>query len=180
MENKIIKKWALIGFVFISIFGTLSHFMFHFFNENVIMGLFVPINESVWEHLKMSFWPLFFFSIVQYYFIGKKTKNFFPAWAFGILAAEIFVVVFFYGYNLILGKEILILDIMAFFISVALCQFINYKLSIREEFSNNIKILSILLLIIMIIASTVFTFTPPKTGMFYDKNSKSYGIHDSH
>lgn len=175
-SSSFIKKNCLYGFIFISIVGTLSHFLFHFSGENTIVGLFVPINESVWEHLKMIFWPIFFFSIFTYFRGGSQIPNFFLGLASGIIVSEVFILAFFYGYNAILGKEILVLDIISFFIGAGLCQYINYRVCLKEKFIPWSKSISIILIIIMIAASTVFTFNPPRTELFHDGPTDSYGI----
>ena len=46
-------KFTILGIVFTVITGTLLHFVYDLSNENPVVGLFAPINESVWEHLKL-------------------------------------------------------------------------------------------------------------------------------
>ena len=48
-------KRNLIAFLVISILGTIGHFLFEWTGENAIVGLFFPVNESTWEHLKLLF-----------------------------------------------------------------------------------------------------------------------------
>ena len=57
MKRKSINP-NILGFVFVSIIGTVNHFVFEWSNENVITGIFTPINESSWEHLKLIFFSL--------------------------------------------------------------------------------------------------------------------------
>ena len=60
-----IKKWQIFASIFCLILGTILHFTYEWFNYNVIVGLFSTINESVWEHLKLLFYPMFFISIIS-------------------------------------------------------------------------------------------------------------------
>ena len=57
MEKKLIDKsiytWEIIGTFFIIIAGSLLHFVYEWTGYSDIMGLFTPVNESVWEHLKL-------------------------------------------------------------------------------------------------------------------------------
>ena len=50
-------KFTILGIIFTVITGTLLHFVYDLSNGNPVVGLFAPINESVWEHLKLLFYP---------------------------------------------------------------------------------------------------------------------------
>ena len=56
MKN--IRSWLIAGFIFTAVFGTLSHFFYDWSNENVLIGLISPVNESTWEHMKLLFFPI--------------------------------------------------------------------------------------------------------------------------
>ena len=47
--------------------GSLSHFLYEFSGGAAIFALFCPINESVWEHLKLLFFPFLFITVIQWY-----------------------------------------------------------------------------------------------------------------
>ena len=48
---KLLKRYTMIGIVFVLITGSLAHFVYDWSGKNHIVGLFTPINESVWEHM---------------------------------------------------------------------------------------------------------------------------------
>ena len=54
MFNKscLIKKYMLYGVIAIVLISSLSHFLYGFSGNIKIVGIFTPINESIWEHLK--------------------------------------------------------------------------------------------------------------------------------
>ena len=112
-----IKKWQIFASIFCLILGTILHFAYEWFNSNGIVGLFSAVNESVWEHLKLLFYPMFFISIIGYFKIGRKLCNYWYTQMFGVVFALIFVVVFFYTYTGIIGKNFFLLDIASFIIS---------------------------------------------------------------
>ena len=68
-EKKKILIFCLIGFLFVSIFGALSHFFYEWSGKNKIVGFLFPANESTWEHLKLAIFPtlLFFFCRIVYF-----------------------------------------------------------------------------------------------------------------
>ena len=41
----------VIGIIFISLIGTLLHFMYEWSGHNKVVSLFAAVNESTWEHI---------------------------------------------------------------------------------------------------------------------------------
>ena len=42
----------------VSLLGTLLHFTYRWSGCNPLIGLIAPVNESVWEHMKLLFFPM--------------------------------------------------------------------------------------------------------------------------
>ena len=68
--------FLIIGAVFTIITGTLLHFVYEWSGESLFVGIFSPINESVWEHLKLLFFPMSVWILIGYFIFGK-TENYF-------------------------------------------------------------------------------------------------------
>ena len=106
-QKKQLKCYIWAGIIFVLITGTLSHFLYEWTNKNVIAGLFTPVNESIWEHMKLVFFPMLIYSSL----LISKLKNTYPciisALCFGILAGTVCIPAFFYSYTFITGKSIL-------------------------------------------------------------------------
>ena len=66
------RKHTLVGIIFTSLLGTLSHFLYEWTGYNTIIGTVTPVNESIWEHLKLLFFPVVLFSVYEYFARGKK------------------------------------------------------------------------------------------------------------
>ena len=94
-----IKKWQIFASIFCLILGTILHFTYEWFNYNVMVGLFSAVNESVWEHLKLLFYPMFFISIIGYFKIGRKLCNYWYTQMIGVVFTLIFVVVIYRNYR---------------------------------------------------------------------------------
>ena len=106
-----------IGFFFVSILGSLSHFFYEWSHENRLVALFCPVNESTWEHMKLLFFPMLLYTIfITYYF--PNNNAILTAMLFGNLFGTISIPVFFYTYSGILGYHITFIDIAIFYISV--------------------------------------------------------------
>ena len=55
-----LKKFCVIGFFVTTVLGILSHFVYDWTGGGFLIGLFFPVNESTWEHMKLLFFPMFF------------------------------------------------------------------------------------------------------------------------
>ncbi|MEG1492560.1 MAG: DUF6512 family protein, partial [Oscillospiraceae bacterium] len=65
-------RWILLGIPALFVIGALSHFAFDALGKSPIIGAFFPVNESVWEHLKLLLLPLILWWSLYYLFRGKK------------------------------------------------------------------------------------------------------------
>lgn len=177
-ENKKIKIFSFLGFIFTSIIGTLLHFAFEFFDGNTLVGAFTPVNESVWEHLKLLLFPVIAFSVLEYIFYGKNIKNFFPAKIWSLLIGMVLTVLIFYTYSGIIGRSLVAVDISLFYLSVAITYFTAYQIMKRPTLltSDNAAIISISVLTVIIIAFIFFTFNPPMLEIFRDPLTEDFGI----
>ncbi|MBN2444333.1 MAG: hypothetical protein JXJ04_23425 [Spirochaetales bacterium] len=180
METSIKKKNLLIihiiSLFFILITGSLFHFFYEWSGNNPVVGLFCAVNESVWEHLKLGFWPFILFSMVDFWFLKNKVNNYFIAKAVGILSMQVFIVFFFYSYTALLKHHNLFLDISSFIIGGLLCHIISFRLMIRKELKKLFGYIGISALIISALCLMVFTYFPPRLPIFKDSQSHGYGI----
>lgn len=174
LKKNSILMLEMISTLFIMIMGVLLHFTFEWSHNNVIVGLFSPINESVWEHLKLLFFPMLISTMIVYVYKGKKVENYLCAKVVGILSALFFLVFFFYTYTGIIGKNLAFVDISSFFIAVIIGQYVSYQKMQEQCFCINLVAPIILLMISL--SFFLFTFFPPQIGLFQDPITKTFGI----
>lgn len=156
--------------------GILSHFIYEWSGHNKIIAIFVPVNESVWEHIKMVMAPGFIWMFLEVMFIGF-TPNFLVAKATSMITMVSLVPVIFYFYFLIFKKEILILGILDFVFSVIVGQMVSYWiLNSSFSFGNFEKYLSVLVLIVIFVFYVTKTVYPSKNLIFQDSITKKYGF----
>ncbi|MEM2816132.1 MAG: DUF6512 family protein [Candidatus Bathyarchaeia archaeon] len=170
-----ILKLELAGIVFIVLLGSTLHFTFKLSGGNPLVGVFSAVNESVWEHLKLSFWPALLYAVIEYRYLNRRTGNFFKAKTIGIYLMPLLIVSFFYLYR-VFSEENLALDILIFIIAVATGQLASYKVMMRKETSRIYAKISIATLIVLACLFAVFTFYPPHLPLFRDPLSGGYGI----
>ena len=170
-----IKKWQIFVIIFCLILGTLLHFTYEWSNYNIIVGIFSAINESVWEHLKLVFYPMFIISIIGYFIIGKKVYNYWFAQIVGILTSMLFIITFFYTYTGVFGKNFAILDIGSFIIGILIGEYLIYKMfKVRKNYK--IESPSFILISILLLCFIAFTFYPPIIPLFEDPIYGTFGV----
>lgn len=62
---KHLRHCTIIGIIFVMLTGTLSHFLYDWSGQNPVVGLFTPVNESIWEHMKLLFFPMLLYSLIM-------------------------------------------------------------------------------------------------------------------
>jgi hypothetical protein len=174
--NKKVLKWELIGIAVISVLGSVLHFLFEWSGGWEPVGVIAAVNESVWEHFKIGFWPALFYGVFEYSFLRKSTNNFAIAKSAGIYVIPITIAVLFYSYTAIIGKEILIVDILIFVIAVVLGQLTSYRILTLKPLPSILQGLGIFLVAILAVAFGIFTFYPPHLSIFQDALTGGYGI----
>lgn len=140
MKHKKLLSCIIAGILFTSIAGTLAHFAYQWSNENPLVGLFTPVSESTWEHMKLLFFPMLLFGALACRRLREECPCLAYAYPLGILAGTFAIPALFYTYSGILGKAYTPIDILIFYISVILAFVIVYRITIRcQEMNPNFK-----------------------------------------
>jgi hypothetical protein len=166
----------LIGMIFIIILGGALHFTFDLSGQQPIVGVFSAVNESVWEHLKLAFWPALLFMPIEYALLKKMANNFALAKTVGVYLMVTIIPIVFYSYTSITGKSIFIIDISTFVVAVIIGSLSSYKMLTSRKLSENSNRISFVALTILGIAFVLFTFYPPQLPIFRDPITGEYGI----
>lgn len=173
--NREMKNYTIWGTIFTIIFGSLLHFSFTWSGNWHPIALIAAVNESTWEHLKLAFWPIFLFSVFEYFMYGKNIKNFCVSKALLVIIPPIIIVGLFYGYTAIIADNF-ILDILIFIIAVIVGYIVNYKIMISQKDYSRWNWLVYLVIITALLKFSLFTFYPPHMFLFKDPISGGYGI----
>ena len=174
-RKRLILWFELAGIVFITILGSMLHFTFELSGNQPLVGVFSAVNESVWEHLKIAFWPALLYLILEFRYLFKKSNNFFFAKTLGICSILLVIPIIFYSYTAFL-EENLIIDIGSFIFAIIVGQLISHKLLTHKKLAKIFELVSIVGLLVLVFAFIVFTFYPPKVQLFQDPITGEYGI----
>ncbi len=169
-----IGVWQLAGFAFVSFLGTLLHFLYDWTGSSFV-ALFSAVNESTWEHMKLIFFPMFIFAIVQSFFFKKEYQNFWCIKLKGIIIGLFLIPTLFYTLNGIFGTTPDWVNIAIFFVAAGAAFWYEVTLFKRESSTCKGKAAFITLCLIAV-AFFIFTFMPPEIPLFSDPIDGSFGI----
>ena len=99
--------------------------MYEMSGRNILLGLLTPVNESVWEHLKLLFFPFLLYMLGEYIVYGRKLPCFLFDRTTGLLCGLLCIPLIFYGYTLFTRKPVLAVDMMIFFFGTGLSFYIS-------------------------------------------------------
>jgi hypothetical protein len=174
--NKTVLMYELIGMVFIVFLGSALHFTFALSGNQPIVGAFSAVNESVWEHLKLAFWPSLILTAIEYPLLRKAANNFFTAKTVGAYLMVAIIPLVFYSYTAFSGKSIFAIDISSFVFAVIIGQLLSYKLLTYRQLPGTLNKIAVAAIILLALAFIVFTYYPPQLQIFKDSVTGKYGI----
>ena len=166
------KKYISVrGLVYIPVF-LLLHYLYEWF-PNVFFQIFSGTEESVWQHMKVGFYAYLILIALEFVIYRKKIPDATKFWWSRLIGALIlpwFILVFWYtapaiyGFIPILWLEILYANICVYLTILFVSIFEGVFQDI--EFSTAVKICLLMLLLIMIMEFTIFSFKMPWADLF--------------
>ena len=176
-QAKQIKLFCLVAFLWIGIFGALSHFFYQWSGYKKLVGILFPANESTWEHLKFAIVPT-----VLYFLVGSlliKNANYMVAFSLTLLIPMILIPIIFYTYTFFTGHSILLLDILTYYVSILIACLVCGMVLMHNPFPKVISIISEIMFVCIMLCYLLFTRYPPKFFLFRDAVTGGYGLTNS-
>lgn len=162
--STVLKKHLVAGAVFVSILGTILHYIYQWSGKNFIAGLFAPVTESTWEHMKLLFFPMLLY-IIYMSFLFQRNDSLRASLILATLVGTMMIPTLFFTYSGILGFQITAVNIAILYISIIITFVLAYRLILFGRFRNGAGILTLILFLIAALFS-VFSVYPPDLGIF--------------
>lgn len=163
--KKSLTIWQFAGFLFTCIAGVLLHFLYDWSGQSLLAALFSAVNESVWEHMKLLFFPMLLFSLIQSQYLDKEYDNFWCAKLAGILTGLTLIPVLYYTYTGIFGVSVDWVNILIFFLTAAVSYLIETRLLKQNQGFSSPQTARLVLYLLALIF-ILFTFIPPQIPLF--------------
>lgn len=168
----------MLGFVFTGVLGTLLHFLFDWTNGAMAAALISAVNESIWEHTKLLFYPMVIFALLEYKAWGREVPCFWCNKLRGILFGLLLIPVLYYTYTGILGASAGLANIAIFFIAAAAAYYAETKLFAKQTDCRALAWIPVAVICLLALVYSVLTFYPPMWPLFRDPLTGSYGFYE--
>ena len=169
--------WQAAGFAIATLLGTLLHFLYDWSGQSTWTALFSGVNESTWEHMKLLYWPLLLFGLVQFFFFRDLTGFWWVKFP-GTLAGLLLIPVLFYTYNGAFGKSPDWINISIFYVAAAAAFLLEWRLFQTKMATWVHSWIAFAGLLVIGILFVLFTFRSPQLPLFLDPESGQYGIYE--
>ncbi|PQO24012.1 hypothetical protein C2I36_05295 [Rhodobacteraceae bacterium WD3A24] len=167
----------MAGAVFMVAVGSALHFLFDLAGGWPPLALIAAVNESIWEHLKLAFWPGFLWAGFAPPPAGMRRRGLLAVKGPSLLVTAVLIVTVFTTYTTILGRNLLALDIGTFVLAILIGQALSVALLAGGVFRHSALVRAGLwLLMLQILAYSLFTFLPPDHWLFIEASSGVRGI----
>jgi hypothetical protein len=173
--NRSFGLWQFSGFALTSLLGTLLHFLYDLTGGSLLVAPFSGTNESTFEHMKLLFWPMFLFALLQSLFF-KERQDFLCIKLRGILLGLVLIPFLFYGYNGVIGKSPDLVNVAIFFLSAALAYLYETSLFKKGALCRSAPKRAFSALLCIALLFILFTFRPPRIALFKDPVTGGHGI----
>ena len=169
--------WEAGAAAFTAVLGTILHFTYGWSGGKAAVGAFSAVNESVWEHMKLLFVPMFLEGLVQLAVLGRQYPNLAAVRAAAVLTGLVLIPVVFYTYTGVLGAHLLWVDIGLFYLAVAGAFLLEYRLLRQGSLTGpRLQLAGLLLLWGLAAAFVWWTFDPPRLALWQDQSTGQFGI----
>ena len=175
------KVWTITGMGVTAVLGSLAHFFYEWSVYQRGIGWFCPVNESLFEHLKLLFFPALLFMAVEYFASGQPKKNRIFADAVGVAGGMLSILVLYFTVSGIVGKtDLPVANILIFLIGCVGTFLIRNAVVRRMKGTGSpwADRCGLIVLFLFCAAFWAFTEMPPKIGLFCSPDTGTFGPSD--
>lgn len=168
--KKRLIRWEVINLLWIILVGGSMHELYRLSGYWTPIALIAPVNESIWEHMKMNFWPGLFITLVQYLFMRQRVANFWLAKLVLLTLTPVLVFTTYVIYTVIVesmgglateGPTAVLAMLCAIAGQVVCCRVI-----IAEDYAFSSSRIIPAGYVLLILSFSSFTYFPPKLYLF--------------
>ena len=176
-KNFNIKKFVLIYSIIIFLFGFITHNLYSWAPS--FLTVIFPVNESLFEHLKMIFITPVITGLILYFIAYSKRINYSNYFFSLYLTVMANIVLFFALYLPIYYRfgESMIITFVIYFISILLSQYLNALIMTKTKDNFLLNIIGLIMLVTNYLILLYFTYNPLEVPFFFDTENEVYGIY---
>lgn len=157
-----LSRKTLAVFAAVTVGGACLHFVYALL-PSPVTALISPVNESLWEHLKILFWP---FLAAAFFLSREGGKERRGAWFLSLLAVCAAILAVGYAYHVTLSGDSLFFDVALYVLLMGGGFLLAALLDVPSVRAKSDLLL--LLVLALCAAIVIFTFLPPDSVLFAD------------
>lgn len=189
MKRKLkILGWEMASVLWIVLGGAVLHFAFELSDYWTPMALMAAVNESIWEHLKMYFWPGLVWALGQYTYTRHIANNYWLGKAAALAITPVSIIIMYQAYfayaNAVGMTPTLWAMLAIMFAGIILAQLTSYAILSMEPLSQRTLRLAPAGMLSLLFMFSTFTYFPPKVFLFENfacyTYTGEYGILDDY
>ena len=146
-----------------------THFIYDVFKNN-LTAIFFPINESIWEHMKILTTSFILVNLFFYPFLKNKNNVFFSIFFHCLIMIPLYLFLPFYymfGENLIYAVFLIIVVNIIIF---------NLHFKFLDKDYKNLNLIGIVGIILLYLLFTYLSYHPLLNDLFFDTIKNKYGF----
>lgn len=157
-------KGNLFKVLIIILLGTLFHSMYTWLNSPKLIAFLFPINESVWEHLKLTWLPFILYSIFEIIVLKKDYKKTIIINSLAIFFSFVFIILIDLFFTSILGLNNFVFHMINYIVSIVMSLIMGEYF--YKKYGNNIFSISIILFFVLTFLVIIFSYVQPDFYLF--------------
>ncbi len=163
--------WSVFSSICIVILGSGWHFLYAILEKSNLVAWCTPINESIWEHLKLTLYPVLIVMLILYglHFIpcGPSIHKVILMISASVCISDLIIVSIYYVFSGGFGLTGMSIDLTAYGIGILAGQLLSviHLLSLHQ-IPKWVYSIGYILLIGLIIITAVFSYNIPYLPLF--------------
>lgn len=166
---RFVRIYHFIGIFMILIMAISLHFTYAWSGENFLVSLMSPVNESIWEHLKMIYWPTLLWWVFGYVIFRNRRRLSGKRWVQSMSVSLIFgmliIVLWYYTWSGAMGIEAEWVNLSSM-ISVVMGQLLAIHVYRVAKPRWIYVVTGMVMIVSLAFMSGFFTYYPPALPMF--------------
>ena len=158
MYKKIISS-SFIIFILSTLFHSLYNYLPCF-----LTSIIVPVNESIFEHMKMIFTSYMFYLLIKILFNKKRENNLISSFVIASLFNIVIFLIIYIPIYLLFGEK-LVVTLILYFITILISNYLMYKIQ-NKKINSKINKYSVYIIPLVYIVFTLLTYFPLKNMLF--------------
>ena len=153
-SRKLLPVWAAT-----TLLGGPLHFLYDWF-PNPVTALFSPVNESLWEHGKLIFWPILAAALL----LNRRDLSGVKPWLVPLPLLIALMLWVGYLYHVTLGGEAMWVDLLLYAVLMALGFWLPTRFT--PPYEDGVWLLPVVWTILMAVSFAAATCWPPQNILF--------------